>query len=276
MPDFAEEAKCAGDYCKFIKRKWLPLFVCVELWVGIYGVAFLVGSNNVHWLDVLRWMLFNRSVPLSHWWYVPMILGAYLGIPLLSVLKNALGRSSILWIFVASAFLHVIRPVVHLGFIDMSFVGDCYFTYIIFGYVVYLYDQVVSRYMANRMVRIVIVGLFLANVAVCFYYQVMGGRMKFIWYSAPCLITAGLIVPLVLKTLSECRCSLVSVVSVSSFGIYLLHNLILKGLHGLFLGVAEGWLRCALSWGIAMGVSLTVVAVVRRIPTCSRILFLMK
>lgn len=270
------EIKCAADYCKFIKRKWLPLFICAELWVGIYGVTFLIGSDDVHWHDVIRWMLFNRSVPLSHWWYVPMILGAYLGMPLLSALRNAFGRSSILWLFAASVFTHVFRRVVHIGFIDLSFVGDCYFTYIIFGYLACLYTEVVSHCMDKRLVRIGIGCLLGMNIVACLYYQIRGGRMVFIWYSSPGLITAGLMVPLVLKTLSNCRCTLVSFVSVASFGIYLLHNLILKSLHGLLFGIAEGWLRCALSWGIAMGVSVTVVAVVRRIPTCSRILFLIK
>lgn len=268
------EIECVGDYCKFIKRKWLPLFVCVELWIGIYGAVFLVGSDNVRWLDVIRWMLFNRSVPLSHWWYVPMILGVYLGIPLLSVLKKALGRSFILWLLAVSVLTHVFRPIAHIGFIDLSFVGDCYFTYIIFGYLACLYGEVVSHCMEKRLVRTGIWCLFFVNVVVCLYCQIRGGI--FLWYSAPCLITAGMIVPLVLKTLSDYRCSFVSLVSVSSFGIYLLHNLILKSLHGLLFGIAEGWLRCALSWGIAMGVSLTVVAGVRRIPTCSRILFLIK
>lgn len=270
------EIKCREDYFKFVVKKWLPLFICVEVWIGIYGVSFLIVSDSIRWLDVIRWMLFNRGVPLSHWWYMPMILGAYLGIPLLSVLKNVLGRSFIIWLFAASVFAHIIRPVARVGFVDLSFVGNCYFTYIIFGYLVCLYHESVSRWIAMRMVRIVILCLFLINVVFCLYWQIGGGRTVFIWYSAPCLITAGLMVPLLLKSLPNSRSSLVSFVSIASFGVYLLHNLILSRMRVLLSAIEIGYVRCALAWGIAMGISLAIVAVARRLPVISRLLFLVK
>ena len=270
------EIKCREDYLLFVVKKWLPLFLCVEIWIVIYGVNFLIVSDNVRWFDVIRWMLFNQMVPLSHWWYMPMILGAYLGIPLLSVFKNVLGRSFVVWLFAVSAFAHILKYVLRVGFVDLSFVGDCYFTYIIFGYLVCLYRESAFRWIAMRMVRIGIWGLFLVNVAVCLYWQIGRGRTKFIWYSAPCLITAGLMVPLLLKTFPNCRCSWVSFVSIASFGVYLLHNLILSHMRVLLSGIDPGYVRCALAWGIAMGISLAIVALSRRIPIVSRLLFLVK
>jgi len=270
------EIVSAKDYWQFIRKKWMPLFVCVEIWICIYGLIFVTFSKNVHWYDILRWMIFNRSVPLSHWWYMPMILGAYLGVPLLSVIKNGLGRQFILGATIISMFVHVFRPLIHVGFLDLCFVGDCYFTYMLWGYVTYLYREAIFKFLRKPIVSYGLIILFALNFLACLYYQIGRGKTTFIWYSAPCLITAGMMVPLIMRTLASINLSFLTILSIDSFGIYLVHNLVLKTLKPLFSICDIGWLRCLSAWLISMTASIIVVVMFNRLPRIRRYLFLIK
>jgi len=267
---------CEDDYWQFIRKKWIPLFVCVEIWILIYGLILFVYSREIHWYDILRWMIFNRFIPLSHWWYMPMILGTYLAVPLLSLISKGLGRKFILSATIISTFVYVVRPMIHVCVLDFSFVGDCYFTYILWGYTVCLYREKIFEYLRKPIIVIGLFLLFALNIVVCLYYQIGSGIPSFIWYSAPCLITAGMVVPLLLRTLPGVKLSFLVTVSINSFGVYFLHNLVLKALKPLFSLCTNGFLRCLVAWIIAMTVSLSVMAILNRFPKIRRTIFLIK
>lgn len=73
-------------YVKFLKSNWLDMFLCTELWWIIYDI-FLTLYNKVpfNMVHLIQELLFLRQVDLPHTWYMTMILGMYILLPLVGI-----------------------------------------------------------------------------------------------------------------------------------------------------------------------------------------------
>ena len=138
-----DSQKCVA----FWRQKWLPLLVCSEAWILIYNVFLASRGSIIKPLDVIKQMLFLENVEMGHFWYIPMIIGIYLFIPII-----AMGLQKLNWktvaiptaIFFGFAF---IVPVVNVCFsglnieplrvqIDFGYSGAVYGIYVLAGWMV--------------------------------------------------------------------------------------------------------------------------------------------
>lgn len=69
---------------KFYKNNWLGLLTTYELWVVLYNAYFYIAYGTFSFKDITKEMLLLKHVPLPHMWYLPMIIGIYLCVPLMA------------------------------------------------------------------------------------------------------------------------------------------------------------------------------------------------
>ena len=77
----------ARDYRSgtFYKKNLLNLLVTTEIWIVIYNLFLTVYWNNhLDYQLLLKNMLFFEYVNMPHMWYMPMIIGVYIFIPVIA------------------------------------------------------------------------------------------------------------------------------------------------------------------------------------------------
>lgn len=128
------------DYKVFIKRKWFPLLICSQVWIIIYYIYNLFFNVEIWSFKNLISQLMFFSLPrVPHWWYIPMIIGIYLLIPLIKYLNDKLSSKFIIAWFSLSFLTVIILPALKLNLkVDLSYLGDCYVFCVLLGYITLL------------------------------------------------------------------------------------------------------------------------------------------
>ncbi len=132
----------------FWKRRWLPLLLCVESWIVLYSVFLYAtgGAGNISVPKVIRCMLFVDGVDMGHFWYVPMIVGLYLFLPIMgAALRHIDPRTIAVPLVVLGIFAFVVPIVIHVFAalkipielavrLDFGYSGGVYGIYLLCGW----------------------------------------------------------------------------------------------------------------------------------------------
>lgn len=135
---------------KFWKKNCFQLFIVNEIWVILYNIVMACFYGQaVEWKDVVCNLLLLKQVALPHMWYMPMILGLYLFIPMISVLLKTFDFvvwKAVLLILIFFGFgttvIDLFYKSLHDGLsLGMNavfpvFMGGIYGVYIVLGYFV--------------------------------------------------------------------------------------------------------------------------------------------
>lgn len=137
------------DIIVFWKQKWLRLLMCTVIWFVIYDLfVVLIQKQNIEAGVIIEDLLFIHDVPLTHTWYMPMILGIYLLIPFAA---NSLQQHSLKIIlfptifFAAYAFGYPFFYVINNAYhpeaplelkMNLGFSGGIYGIYLVAGYLI--------------------------------------------------------------------------------------------------------------------------------------------
>lgn len=219
---------------RYFKRNVLGLLVTTEIWILGYNL-FNSWQNGTAVQPDLLWknMLLLQNVDMSHMWYMPVILGIYLFVPFVA---NALRGSDVksLYLPALAAFVYLfVRAELNVllaacgrqalgSALDVSFSGGSYGFYLIVGYLVKkgVFDRV-----PNLALWVAVPVCYGSTLAVeCFSYA--RGVKYNVWYDNATLLLAALALFLLLARKQPVWPGLESL-SRCSFGIYLVHNLIL-------------------------------------------------
>lgn len=289
-----------GDVFAFYKRNLLPLLVTVEVWCALYTLWLWASGQEPSDVGalVLR-LLFLKDLPLTHWWYMPMILGVYLVVPFVSmVVRNmpfkvalpalALGCLSCvgipLWNDACEAFGLQGLGLTQGLMLDLSFYGGLYGIYLVFGY--YL-DR---RGLLVRVPAAALLAVFLTSVVVGVLQVHAKGDL---WYNSLWVMAAATCLfefvrrrddPALVGAVQErahltrpCLpqrfCAWVSKVS---FGIYLCHMLFMPAVLALTAPISPVGLRSLACTLALFTVALAFVSLAQRIPGLRRVLFDMR
>ena len=133
---------------KFWKMNWGHLLICTEIWIvlyeiqslALYGMPFSAG-------ETIQRMLFLRGSRGIQMWYMPMILGMYLLIPIMSRGLSFIRPTFLCFpIFVYSvaiygvSFINTIRGLLGKEYLSQlfgfGFSGGCYGLYLLMGYAI--------------------------------------------------------------------------------------------------------------------------------------------
>ena len=101
------------DCFRFWKKNLLALLLTTEIWIVLYDL-FLAWYNSEPFdiPTLIRNMLFLENVDISHYWYMPVILGVYIFVPLISaVLKRFSIKTLMVPLTIASCYLYFVPTV---------------------------------------------------------------------------------------------------------------------------------------------------------------------
>lgn len=225
---------------KFWKNNWFRLFMCTEIWWVIYNVFITVyykaSFNIVYFIQDL---LFLRAVGLSHVWYMPMILGLYILIPFAGIALQKFEIKHLFFpiiVFSAYSFGYPVLSLIGkaVGYpvalqFSLGFSGGVYGLYLVFGYLI---KKGIFSKITNSLVAIAFVGAFCFTV----FFQICGyklGHTYNVWYDNGFLAVSSMALMVLLSkvlpsiTLNEKNMCVARNLAKNSFGIYLIHMLIL-------------------------------------------------
>ncbi len=234
----------------FYKAALLPLFLTTEIWIILnYFYYCLLYSANFSFKNLFSEMTFMRNLSFSHMWYMPMILGIYLVIPLLTkVLKNTSLKEVSLPLLV-SFIIFSILPLFNsfagevIAFmpdantvLNTGFLGGLYGMLIIFGH--FINNHNILKKMKSFVLLAIIIAAFLLNIlgARFFYLKKLYHSDVFGWYASPFIIIISIAIFELIKRINFKKCSkTIMLISRGSFGIYLMHNLVLIAFNKLIV-----------------------------------------
>lgn len=262
--------------CKqFWKQKCCGLLLVMELWIIVYNLFLnLFNGYEISITNLIREMLLLQYNPMSHVWYLPMILGMYITIPFAANALHALTMKTVItpWIIMIICFLGI--PVandclamigIRLGNSVMStgFSGGYYGCYLISGFL--LKKGILNRIKTRVLSVFAFVGLgILILIQICSYYLNYNYSL---WYNNVFLFLCGVIFFEIMSRTKKVSCEkLFLIIARYSFAIYLIHNPInmLLARYTTFITVRP--LRVIVVWGATVSLSLFATVIIGRIP----------
>lgn len=269
----------------FYKNRLLPLLVTTEIWIVIcYFFSLFVKGNEYGTKEFLYNITFLKQSPLSHMWYMPMILGLYLVVPFVSkALKNISFKEISLPILCATvAFLLVplfnavsgevieFFPDAKLT-MDVGFLGGIYGLLLVMGN--YISNNEIFKKIRASVIVIVFLFSFICNSigARYFYVHKLTHSDVFGWYTSPFIVICSICLFELFRRIPQHNCpKIVEFLSKGSFVIYLVHNLVLYVFNEIVknssINGSNDLLMCALRFFVSMSISILVVLTVNKIP----------
>ena len=266
--------KSWDDITSFIKTKWLPLFICYEVWVLIYSAFVFLFWDRFELKTLIMEMLLMRQPPFSHLWYMPMIIGLYLAIPFLSFLFHHFGTKFLYILFALSLAKSTFG---HYFLIDIQWLGSCYITYLLFGYVVFT----LKNKLLNRKSVLIVTIIFVLLFSYVVYQQVISyesGHGFNVWYSFPALIWGSMALFPIGYIFNRFNFGFIKNLSLAAFAIYLMHNLflitVIKYFNSIEL-IPKSILTCLLClFCVALSFAIFKLITMMRISRLNKLLFL--
>lgn len=267
-------------YMSFLKNNFCGLFLTTAIWIVVYNIfnaVFLKTPFDI--IKCLKNLLFLRATEMSHMWYMPVIIGIYLFIPFVA---NALRNTDIkvLCIPLLIAFVYqFVVPVVNVwlkatghetisSLPDVSFSGNGYGFIILLGYLVKkgIFDKIPSIIFA-------ILGAF--GFAFTVYTQNFSdvqGISYNVWYDSATLLIVDLAIFVLLSRMKLKFGKIASCISIASFGIYLIHNLILIILNRYYQPGTSSVSRFVVLFVLTFFASLLIVMAIEKFEPLARVL----
>ena len=265
----------------FLKKRLVRIFIPFLIWLFIYmihGTFWGIKSEQVAWLsnDWLVRMMTNNASGSGHLWFVYMLLGLYLFIPILSRwIKNApkieveffLG----MWIVANVGFLLLEKFYEIKTFFDFryftGFVG-----YFVWGAYFKKYPILISTQNKIISLSLFILG-WIATILVSGYFTIHTGKYDtFLGYNSPFVVMMSVGVVIFFQQLLNQPFAekIITEIDASSYGIFLMHWLVMKILsrqfqinYALYRNPVYGIL---LHFILITAISIIVIGVIRRLP----------
>jgi len=141
----SKKFETADDLKYFYRHNVFRLFLLIEVWNLIYNFILAGTRDNFDPLSFLRCFFFLEIPDMPNMWYMPMILGLYLGLPFVAMAVQRFSARDLALPFGAVLFACSIIPTLNafLGFhgsykldvlADLSLLGGLYTLYIVAGY----------------------------------------------------------------------------------------------------------------------------------------------
>ena len=230
------------DITKFYKHNLIPLIVTVEIWnIIYYFFSMFLHQTNFDLNSLIYILLFMKNSTFPHMWYMPMIIGIYLFLPLVSMAMQKLSLKSIkiplIVVILASfilpnlqCFLQFFRYdalYIH-SILDLSFGGGVYGVYIILGYYIFrekVYEKISLKWL--------ILGCIVCFAGSCIF-QIIGyihNSNDIVYYNFIGILLFGICIFTMILKLKDCAYvkikNLITYLSRISLGLYFVHRPIL-------------------------------------------------
>jgi surface polysaccharide O-acyltransferase-like enzyme len=217
----------------FWKKNWIRLLITVEIWTVLYALfLWIFQEQPFNWINVVKQLTFIKSVPLSHMWYIPMIIGMYIFIPLVANMLHLTDARVLIFPLVIVFILSFLYPSINVynkimghesikTVLSIEFSGGIYGFYLISGYLVR--KNRLKR--LSTMLCLVLAILSIGITVVIQLYSYRYGIAYNVWYDFAFLMIAAL---LLFEMFSRFRTipvkNIFYLLSKYAFAVYLIHN----------------------------------------------------
>jgi len=270
---------------KFYRRNFLTLLVAYVAWILIYHLIGFVQRGN--WgPEYIKDVIINviKGEASYHFWYLPMLLGIYLILPMLRAICHA-GRKLPVY-FVILFLIHTVLfgTILYLDFPKKYLVQSVmtripftlinhYVGYFVMGYVLYrlLRERKVpgGRWSGVGMVVLGVVGALVGDLAVTAQTGDNSVRFNQLFSLTLCMCAVGIFALVIQLTvrMGEKAARLLTAISKLTFGVYMIHPLVMSIFENL-LGNNEsyGVIGIPLVTLLVCGISLFIVWLASMIP----------
>lgn len=281
LPRHYDEESCL----RFWKKNWLPMAGVTMLWNAGYNIFITIFNNRKFEItQFLREILFLKKPALVHMWYMMVIIGIYLFIPLLSMLLEKLSFKLILLPIGVVTFFLVLVPSINTFLLMIGkpeiqtqlafdFSGSYYGVYLIIGYLF-------AKIPKEKYNPYVCFGVAILSYLFTVFYgllQFSKGKQFNLWYHfigvfvcTICIFSAFVNIPKI--PISKVFYHF----SKNSFGIYLIHLPLQMALLRYANLPRNNPFSVVLMWVAPLIVSDILVTVLSKIPKIGKRIFLMK
>ena len=220
---------------KFWKTRWLNLLICTLVWFVIYDIFLTFYLYQpVSITDFIGNMLFLKSVEMSHVWFMAMILGMYILIPLVSIgLKKVSTKVLMFPVIIFTTYCFLVPTVLSVFKIlhvdpgysvnfSTGFSGGTYGLFIIYGYM--LKKGLLKKVKTWALAIVFVVSFVLGDAFQLWSYS--QGVEYNMWYTNVLLLVAALALFEMMSRMNiKKESAVITFVSKFSFPIYLIHNI---------------------------------------------------
>lgn len=280
--------KNASDVAVFYRRKLLPLIFASWVWTAIYLLLSMLSGVHYTLFKIIKVMLFLDECPLTHFWYLPMIIGLYIALPFVSFVVKGLPSKIFKLPLLLLVIVEFIIPFIQITsyvfthsqisfdwLFDISFLGGCYGFYVLIGYFVF------RKKWFCRCSSIFMLCITVSSFCITVFYSWISLECNLsysLWYSNLSLMLCAVsIFVLCCKHKNIHRNKLIESFSKKSFAIYLVHMLFID-FFSIFLtslkNTAFYFLFCIFFWTITLFFSYFFIIFVEKLfPKAAKILF---
>ena len=261
-----------GDILRFYNL--LPLFIVNEVWVILYELFNVLVLKQTFVIDdFIKELLLLKNSTMSNMWYMPMILGVYIGVPFVAVIVKKFSFRAVApvmgAIFIFSYIVPMLNVISKIYNLNQTFGSDTYIPYMGATYGLYM---LIGYYIYNnRHVRLkngVLVLISLCSYAITLYVQLysLGSSSYYfykVWYDFPFLLI--------------CSSNVFTYISRISMGIFFVHVLIIS-LKVNYMGQFNGSLslETVIMTGVTTILSVMIIWLLSRSRLLARYMFLIK
>lgn len=271
----------------FYRKNLLSLLILSEIWILFYTFFILITGEympkeGIEGVSILEWMLFLKPFPISHWWYIPTIIGLYVALPFVSLVLHHINVDKIILIPIVVVFIYrYLVPTMNdilLRFespysvssqVDTTWLGGVYGLYAVMGF--YIARKKVFHFLSPS----IVVCLFLASSVLSIwseYYNIES------WYDTPWVFIASTSLFDLLRRAGDRECFTpiskpLEQISRYSFGIYLLHKPMILTVSKCLFIIHSSTLKACLTALIIFVLSFLIVSLFSRWKILQRLLF---
>jgi surface polysaccharide O-acyltransferase-like enzyme len=268
---------------QFLKKRVSKIVIPLVAWSIIYYLAKAFNNINVYSIKEFIYQFFTDNI-VAHLWFMYTILGLYLITPLLKILVRNATKKDVeyflgLWIFasiIGKLMVYLIGFSLSMElFFVTNFVG-----YFVLGY--YLFKYQLSKKLIGFSQIAMVIGL-LGTFFFTYYGTIKtGGNLDQYWYAyhsiTVFMISVGIFIlfkDILYKSKLDIN-SRLNWFSQSSFGIYLVHLLVLNYLFSTIIGKVWDHLHPII--GIPVNVAIVIIIsaiitfIIQKIPVLKKIM----
>ena len=230
------------DVLSFYRNNLLPLIIANTIWVVLYNLFFYLSDQTslITTENVIKELLFIHKVPVDNMWYMPVVIGVYLGIPFMAKIVKSFSLKSLKYVILGVFIVYSIIPTVSLicralhanftiepSLLEVHHLAGLYGLYTIMGYYIENEDiRIKKRYLKYPLLLI----LLILSIGIQLFSLNNGIPYK-IWYNNTILFFAASVLFLIFKDskvkLNNKIRSLITFISKNSLSIFFIHEIVL-------------------------------------------------
>lgn len=227
----------------FLSKSFLHLLICTEVWFLIYTLfRFSYFKESFEELRPIETLLFVHHINVPHLWYLPMIIGTYVTVPMISLALKNLNKRYMCFVFVFCSIVSFLFPTLSQYWdiyfdkplsweLSAGFSGGKYGLYLVAGYII-------KKNWLKRINGFVLLFIGIICMIPIIHLQIASfekGLHYTLWYDSAYLLILSIVLFELLSRIKLKHFAVYSFMSRYAFAIYIIHFIVLYVIKDLFV-----------------------------------------